>query len=227
MARFEGFGKQALPFFKALAFHQTRDWFEANRALYESDVRQPAIALIEDLAGRFAAAGKKAVPLTGDGRRSLFRLNRDVRFSRDKSPYKTHLGAVLTRSGGKNDPGLLYIHISPEGCWFGGGFYHLEPDKLLLMRKAIAKAGKGFTAVEAALRKGGLELGDDEQMTRLPRGFEEHKGGPLDGALRMRNFVVREAVADKDIFRPVLAERAFDFANRSEALLRFGWKALG
>ena len=86
MSGFNGFGPQALPFFKALKFHQSRDWFEENRALYEADVLEPMIALLDDLTARFA---KKRVPLKADGKRSIFRLHRDVRFSKDKSPYKT------------------------------------------------------------------------------------------------------------------------------------------
>ena len=95
MGDFRGFGPNALAFFKALKFHQSKEWFEANRGLYESDVLQPMVALLEDLTATFA---KKRMPLKADGKRSIFRLNRDVRFSRDKSPYKTHAGALMTRS---------------------------------------------------------------------------------------------------------------------------------
>jgi uncharacterized protein (TIGR02453 family) len=115
---FEGFGAKALPFFKALKFHQSKDWFEENRALYEDDVLKPFVALLEDLTATFA---KGRLPLKADGKRSIFRIHRDVRFARDKSPYKTHAGAVMTRSGSKNDQGLLYIHIDPEGCFAAAG----------------------------------------------------------------------------------------------------------
>jgi len=91
---FNGVGKRALPFFKALAFHQTKDWFEANRAIYEEDVKAPLGALAEDLG---AALAKANIPIKGD-KKSLFRIHRDVRFSKDKSPYKTNAGLALTRS---------------------------------------------------------------------------------------------------------------------------------
>ena len=100
---FQGFGPDALPFFKALAFHQTREWFEENRATYEAQIKAPFGDLVEDLASAFAKSG---IPLRGDRKASLFRLNRDIRFSKDKSPYKTHAGAVLTRGGAKDDAGL-------------------------------------------------------------------------------------------------------------------------
>ncbi len=94
MAEFKGFGKKALPFFKALAFHQSKAWFDENRALYESDVVEPMIALLDDLTAAFA---KKKLPLRADGKKSVFRIHRDVRFAKDKHPYKTHAGAVMTR----------------------------------------------------------------------------------------------------------------------------------
>src|SRR5579862_452722 len=131
---FKGFGPQALPFFRALAFHQTREWFEENRETHETQVKGPFGDLIEDLAAAFA---KARVPLKGDRKASLFRLNRDIRFSKDKSPYKTHAGAVLTRGGGKNDQGLLYIHVAPEECFAAAGFYGPEPGELARLRRAI------------------------------------------------------------------------------------------
>ena len=116
---FSGFGPQAVPFFKALAFHQTKDWFEANRAIYEGEIKGPLGDLVEDLAARFA---KAKTPLKGDRKASLFRINRDVRFAKDKSPYKTNAGAVLSRTGAKNDPGMLYFHVAAEGCFAAAGF---------------------------------------------------------------------------------------------------------
>ena len=223
MARFQGFGPKALAFFKALKFHQSKAWFDENRALYQNDVVEPMVALLEDLAAAFA---KKKIPLKADGKRSIFRIHRDVRFAKDKSPYKTHCGAVMTRSGGKMEQGLLYIHIDPEGCFAATGFYMPEPPDLLRLRKAIAGNGKGFAAVTSALAKGKLELGDDSRLSRIPRGFEALKDGPLDGAIRLKSFIVEEPLPKKLISTAGLADALVDFTKRAEPLLRFGWKAL-
>ena len=112
---FQGFGTQALPFFKALAFHQSKEWFNANRETYERAVKGPMGDLVEDTAARLAQA---KIPIKGDRKSSAFRIHRDVRFSQNKDPYKTHAGVVLTRSGTKNDPGVLYFHLSPTECFF-------------------------------------------------------------------------------------------------------------
>ena len=95
---FQGFGPKALPFFKALAFHQSREWFEANRATYETAVKGPMGDLVEDVAERLRHA---KIPIKGDRKSSVFRIHRDVRFSSNKDPYKTNAGVALTRSGAK------------------------------------------------------------------------------------------------------------------------------
>jgi len=225
MARFRGFGPKALPFFKGLAFHQNKTWFDENRALYESDAREPMVALIEDLTEAFA---KRKIPLKGDGKKSIFRINRDIRFSKDKSPYKTHMGAVMTRSGDKNEPGLLYIHISPDGCFAAAGFYGPEPPELAKIRKAIQTKPARFSAMVTALKKAGLEFSEyEDQLTRVPRGFEALKDGPLDGPIRMKSFIVEEAFADKVVMSPKLLGGIEDFAGRAMPLLKYGWEALG
>jgi len=224
MTQFKGFGPQALAFFKALKFHQSKEWFEGNRALYQSDVLEPMVALLDDLTAAFA---KRRIPLKADGRRSIFRLNRDVRFAKDKSPYKTHAGAVMTRSGTKNDPGLLYVHISPEGCFVAAGFHMPEPQQLNAIRRAIKDKPAKFKTVASALGKAGLPFSADDRLTRVPRGFEDLKGGPLEDAIRLKSFIVEEPLADKLIAAPKLAGSIEAFAGRALPLLKFGWDALG
>ena len=225
MAEFEGFGKDALGFFKALAFHQSKAWYDENKGLYQRDVFDPMIALLDDLTATFA---KRRIPLKADGKRSVFRIHRDVRFARDKSPYKTHCGAVMTRSGTKMDNGLLYLHIGPEGCFTAAGFYMPESTDLARLRKAIAAGGgKKFGAVAAALKKAKLELGSEAQLTRVPRGFETLKGGPLDGVIRLKSFIVEEPLPDQLVMSPKLTDAIVDFTKRAMPLLNFGWTALG
>jgi uncharacterized protein (TIGR02453 family) len=222
MGSFKGFGPKALGFFTALKFHQDKAWFEENRGLYQGDVLDPFVALLEDLSAAFAA---KKIPLKGD-KRSIFRIHRDVRFARDKSPYKTHAGATMTRSGTKMEQGLLYLHIDPEGCFVAAGFHMPEPTDLTKLRRAIAASPKKFAALETSLARGKLALGTESRMTRLPRGFEALKDGPLDGAIRLKSFIVEEPLADSIIRSAKLTDRIVDFAVRAQPLLKFGWAAL-
>lgn len=223
MGGFAGFGPKALAFFTALKFHQDKAWFEENRSLYQSDVLDPMVALLEDLTAAFAV---RKIPLKAAGKRSIFRINRDVRFARDKSPYKTHCGATLTRSGGKLEQGLVYVHIDPEGCFVAAGFHQPEPAELTRLRQAVAAQPKTFQAMEAALAKGRLALGTENQLSRTPRGFEALKGGPLDGAIRLKSFLVEEPLSEAEITSPKLTGKIVDFTLRARPLLDFGWAAI-
>lgn len=223
MGRFPGFGPKALAFFKALKFHQDKAWFEDNRALYQSDVLDPMVALLDDLTEAYA---KKSIPLRAEGKRSIFRIHRDVRFSKDKSPYKTHCGATLTRFGGKLDQGLVYLHIDPEGCFMAAGFHMLEPAELAKLRQAIAGKPAKVAAMQAALQKGRLALTSEFQLSRIPRGFDALKGGPLDGVIRLKSFLVEEPMSQTEIQSPKLAQQILNFTLRARPLLDFGWAAL-
>ncbi len=220
---FEGFGPKALAFFEALKFHQSKAWFDENRDLWESDVMAPMVALIEHLNEEFA---RRDVPLRGDGRRAIFRVNRDIRFSKDKSPYKTHCGAALTRTGDKKDPGLLYIHIDPTGCFAAAGFHQPAPSTLAKLRKVMLARPVDAEALLSRLDKADLALAPFGQLTRMPRGFEALKDGPLDAVVRMKSLVVQEPLPAESITTPALAKTIVDFALRARPVLDFGWRAL-
>jgi uncharacterized protein (DUF2461 family) len=114
---FSGFAAADLAFLSGLAAHNDRDWFMANRAAYDEGLKPTLGQLIAALNPMLEAQG---LPLRGDPKKSLFRIHRDVRFSNDKRPYKTHVSATLTRAGpngewAKMSPGMVYIHIEPDG----------------------------------------------------------------------------------------------------------------
>ena len=220
---FSGFGPQAVPFFKALAFHQTKDWFEANRAIYEGEIKGPLGDLVEDLAARFA---KAKIPLKGDRKASLFRVNRDVRFAKDKSPYKTNAGAVLTRSGTKNDPGLIYIHVAADGCFIAAGFHQPEPAALARLRAAIVRAPKAWKTMVAKLADGGLALTDEYALKRSPRGFETIEDPEIVAAVRNASFICSRDIANARLAKPALVDDVVAFAKDAAPLLKWGWSAV-
>jgi uncharacterized protein (TIGR02453 family) len=220
---FQGFGADALPFFKALAFHQSRDWFEANRETYERAVKGPLGDLVEDVA---ACLKQAKIPIRGDRKTSLFRIHRDVRFSKSKDLYKTSAGAALTRSGGKNDPGVLYFHLSPKECFFAAGFHLPEPDQLGRLRSAAARAPKAFKAMTAKLKKAGLRLSDEDSLKRAPRGFEAIDDPEIAAAIRLKGLICLRPVAEPAIASSRLAEDFCAFARDALPLLTWGWDAL-
>ncbi len=220
---FEGFGPQTLPFFKALAFHQTKEWFEDNRATYESCVKQPMGDFAEDAAARLA---KAKIPIKGDRKSSPFRIHRDVRFAKNKDPYKTNAGVAMTRSGSKNDPGVLYFHLSPEECFFAAGFYRLDPPLIGKLRDAAARAPKAYKHMIAKLAARGLALSDEDALKRPPRGFETIDDPAILTALRQRHFICARDVAAAETREPALVDAFCAFASDALPLLEWGWDAL-
>ncbi|MBV9288362.1 MAG: TIGR02453 family protein [Hyphomicrobiales bacterium] len=220
---FQGFGSEALPFFKALAFHQSKDWFEANREVYENAVKAPMGDLVEETAARLARA---KIPLKGDRKSSLFRIHRDARFSRNKDPYKTNAGAVLTRTGDKSAPGVLYFHLSPEECFFGAGFHAPAPPELARLRAAAPRAPKAFKRMTAKLARTGLELAKEGALKRRPRGFEDIDDPEIELATRLTRFVCLRPAPRPRIHEPSLVDDFCAFASDSLPLLEWGWDAI-
>jgi uncharacterized protein (TIGR02453 family) len=221
---FVGFGPGALPFFAELAQNQDRAWFAEHKTIYERDVKAPLGALIEALAFAFAAHD---IPLTGDARRSLFRIHRDVRFSKDKRPYKTNAGAVMTRDGMKESNGLLYVQVGgEEGSFMAAGFYASEPKELTALRFAVASRPDQWARVTRALAEAGLEFSIGQALSRIPRGFEAYAEAPIAGVLKLRHIVVRRPIAAERLASPDLVADIVEFAEQALPLLRFGWSAL-
>src|SRR5438093_6573002 len=141
---FPGFRPAALSFFKGLREHNDPVWFKPRKAVYEAEVLVPLRQLIVAVGAALEEAGLK---LVGDPQRSIFRIYRDVRFSPDKRLYKTHAGAVLTRSGNKRDPGLLYLHLEPSGSMVAAGVWHPEPPLLARLRRAMLSDRDRFVEI--------------------------------------------------------------------------------
>jgi uncharacterized protein (TIGR02453 family) len=221
---FRGFSPGVFTFFDELAANQNRDWFQANKDRYEAQVRRPMGALVEALAFAFAAHD---IPLTGDAKRSLFRINRDVRFSKDKSPYKTAAGAVLSRDGTKNANGVFYFHVGgPERAFMAIGFYQAEPQDLAAIRHAIAAKPEVWSETEASLIARGLPLSREGAQTRIPKGFETLVGSPVAEALKQRNFIVSRPVPLERLYDPGLIDDVVAIVKAGRPLLEFGWRAL-
>ncbi len=220
---FQGFGDQALPFFKALAFHQTKEWFEENRAIYESCVKGPMGDFAEDAAARLA---KAKIPIKGDRKSSPFRIYRDVRFAKNKDPYKTNAGVAMTRSGSKNDPGVLYFHLSPEECFFAAGFYRLDPPLIGKLRDAAARAPKAYKRMIAKLETRGLALSEEDALKRPPRGLETVDDPAILMAQRQKHFICVRDVSEAETRAPALVDAFCAFASDALPLLEWGWDAL-
>jgi uncharacterized protein (TIGR02453 family) len=175
--RFEGWPKPALQFFHGLKRDNSKAYFEAHRAVYQDLVRQPMEALVSELER----------DLGPDVEVKIFRLNRDLRFSPDKRPYKEHLGAYLsnTRAGG------LYLQISDDGLYMAIGAHEMAADQLTRFRDAVAgREGEKLARIVASLQKDGYEV-TEPSFKRVPAGYPaDHPRGELlrsKGLMASRN----------------------------------------
>lgn len=222
---FRGFTPEVFTLFEGLAAHQSRDWFLDNKAAYDAEVRAPLGALVEALAFAFAAHD---IPLTGDAKRSLFRVNRDIRFSNDKRPYKTNASAVLSRDGTKAGKGILYVQVGgPERSAFvAAGFYGLEPPGIDALRRGMADHPDRWAETEAALTGAALALSREGALVRMPKGYEAFKDDTLGDTLKLRNFTVSRPIPVARLFGPEVIGDILAFTQQALPLLEFGWRAL-
>jgi uncharacterized protein (TIGR02453 family) len=172
------------------------------------------------------ALGQAGLPLAGDPRRGIFRIYRDVRFSPDKRLYKTHAGAVLTRSGGRRDPGVLYIHVAPGESMVAAGFWHPEPALLARLRRAVLSEPDDFLAIAAGLAAAGCPLSSDDKLSRPPRGFEAAKGTAVAEYVGWKSFTAHRMLSDTAMQSSALVDRIADFAHTVLPLLEWGWAAV-
>ena len=222
-AAFHGFRPAAFAFFSELRDNNDPAWFKPRKAVYEAEVLAPFRELIAAVG---AALQQAEVPLVGDPQRSIFRIYRDVRFSPDKRLYKTHAGAVLTRSGNKHDPGLLYLHVAPGESMVAAGFWHPEPGLLTRLRRAILDEPEEFIAIADRLAAPGYPIASDERLSRPPRGFEPAKGTAVAEHVCLKSFTCHTALSEAEMQSPTLVDRIVDFARMTLPLLEWGWSVV-
>jgi uncharacterized protein (TIGR02453 family) len=171
-APFTGFPASAMQFWHELASEMSREWFVANKQRYEDEWVTPMTALLAEVARGLAPVYR---PLAL-GPPKVMRIYRDVRFSRDKTPYKTHIGAVITAAGkamGEGGNAALYVHLGLDEEYVGVGRYQFDAGKLARWRKAVSgKPGEELQRIIGKLRKAGYVVAGHDDAKRVPRGFD-------------------------------------------------------
>jgi uncharacterized protein (TIGR02453 family) len=213
VSAFSRFQPEALTFLKGLKRNNAKPWFEERRPVYERAIRGPLALLAEELDVRFAAVAPEFV---APARRALFRIHRDVRFSRDKSPYKTHAALwVFHRDAGRgvgrdaHGGAGFYFHLEPGASMVAGGFWMPPRPLLAVLRERIAEDPRAFTKlVEApAFKRRFGALTDDEpgvRLMRVPRGFAPDH--PAAHWLRFNSFTASRPLTDTQVLSPRLVE---------------------
>lgn len=227
---FRGFRREAIQFLANLAANNERAWFQPRKAEYERLLKEPLAALVAALAERFSERG---MSLRADRVRSPFRIYRDTRFSRDKSPYKTNIGASfpwvgeqhVPTGGSRIDEGSRhgvggYFHLAPGDIFAGGGMWHPEPTRLGAFRASVVADP---VAVHRALDEPGFvaKFGrvNGDRLKRVPTGFPaDHPDADL---LMLKDVVFGRRLSDDDALSPDLPDLLADSFAAAVPVLRF------
>ena len=226
MSTFAGFEPDAIRFLLELRANNERAWFQPRKAEYERLLKDPLEALCEALGERFRARG---IPLRADAR-SPFRIYRDVRFSKDKSPYKTHVAADFPWVGDGGPPNSAsrtesvhgaggYFHFEPDEGYVGGGMWHPDRPRLEAWRALVVKRPRDVhrvidapTFVSAFGEVGG------ERLKRVPPGFAaDHPEAEL---LKLKDVTFGRSLSDDEILSPALPDTLADAFEAAVPMLR-------
>lgn len=212
-------------FFKDLAKNNHKDWFDTNRKTYEHEVKKPFSAFVEEMIARIAQHEPGLNIKASD---AIMRINRDIRFSKDKTPYNTHMAANISLYGKKDKsyPGF-YFQISPEGIMMAGGVYMADNPTLHRIRQHIAghlsEFAEAYNDKDFKQKFGGLQ---GEQNKRIPPEFQD--ASKKEALIANKQFYYSASLGTEAIISEELPERLMQYylsAKKINAFLQHAWKA--
>lgn len=216
---FEGFPKEGLRFLKKLKRNNNRTWFENHKHEYEELLKLPMQSFIFSLQPQFGAF---APEFDLSPKRSIFRIYRDIRFSNDKTPYKTHIAAHFVPRG--KEKGFVgsgyYFHIEPGEVFIGGGIYMPDADQLKGIRNAVAQHSEEFLSI-LSNRKFKKRFGklEGNKLQRIPKGYDESH--PMAEWLKLKQFFVGVSLPESACYRASLVDTIAAISNDAAPFVKF------
>lgn len=217
-------GPELFSFLEDLKRNNRRDWFEENRERYEKDVREPLLAFVRAFEEPLARISPSMTAVAKKSGGSLFRIHRDVRFSKDKSPYKTWAALQFRHERGKDvhAPGY-YLHLEPDEVFVGAGMWRPASAPLAAVRERIDERPDEWTAARDEVVAAGWELGGDSLKT-APRGYSvDH---PMIEDIRRKDFIVSRPLRQADVTRADFVKRYAELCAETTPFMRFVADAL-
>ena len=215
----------ALGFLRKLKKNNNKPWFDANRDAYTA-AKQEVESFLE---GLIASYGKTDDAISGlTPKECMFRINRDVRFSKDKSPYKLNFGASINPGGKKSTRAGYYLHIEPGQSFVGGGLWMPMPAELAKIRQEIDYNLEEFMGIlkSPSFKKqfGSLYAGEDISLQRVPKGYEADN--PASEYLKLKSYIAMRPLTDEEVCSRTLQKTCMasftalkpllDFINRTQ-----------
>ncbi len=220
------FTPKLFAFLNDLEDNNKREWFKTHQDAYEAHIREPALDFINDFAGPLAKISKHFVADSRTVGGSLFRIQRDTRFSKDKTPYKTNTGMHFRHELAKDvhAPGF-YLHLEPAGCYMGVGIWRPETKVAYRIREAIDENPQAWRkAVRNKRFSDVFRLGGDT-LARPPRGYDEEH--PLISDLRRKDFIASTRLTQKTVTSADFMTVFTDNCKRAVPFMKFLCDAVG
>ena len=201
--------ESTLKFLKRLKRNNNKPWFDKNRAAYD-EAKSDFESFIQSVIDQHSKNDVDLKELVA--RRCIFRINRDIRFSKDKSPYKTNFGASMDRGGRKSGLAGYYFHLEPGRSFVGGGIWMPDPAVVKKIRQEIDYCFDEFNAIMKSKKFkstfGELYTGEDVKLSRVPQGFE--KDNPAGEYLRFKSWLVTTDLSDATLTSKTLLKKTVD-----------------
>ena len=215
------FSGDLFAFLRELEQHNEREWFNANKDRYERELKEPALAFVEDMGYRLPQV---APQLTAD-KRSLFRIYRDTRFAKDKTPYKTHAGIYFRHArAAEADTAGLYVHLEPGHVFLGAGIWHPGSPGLKRIRDALVARSDAWLAAVAAVEPV-WRLADGESLKRAPAGYQPDH--PLIGYIKRKSFAIVSPLTQREVTARGFLDECETRAAQARPFMAFLCQALG
>ncbi|WP_158265246.1 DUF2461 domain-containing protein [Blastopirellula marina] len=219
-----GFTDRSFQLLEELHANNNREWFQPHKQEIGELLLDPFADLLEVTTAKLKDARR---PMIGS-KQTIFRLNRDVRFSKDKRPYKEHVSGLLTPSGSKkDDSALLYAHLAADGGFIASGFYKMETKVLNLFRDRIIEDAKLFRTITRKLLKAGYEFEPFEPLKSMPRGYSEYADHEHAAYLKLKSYVVTKPQTREVWIDGSIVKRLVALHKASGDLYQFGMEAMG
>lgn len=221
------FSEELIDFLVGLSANNEREWFNARKDVYETVLREPALEYIRQVGGPLADISPHVRASDRKQGGSLMRIYRDVRFSRDKSPYKTNVGIQFRHESGKDvhAPGY-YVHISIEECFIGAGSWMPDRDALLAYRRAVSERPREWLALKELAETSEWSIdGHHDMLKRPPRGFSADD--PMIEDIKRKHFIVTHRMEIEDVTAPDFVDYTIDRFKESREWMAFLAKAIG
>jgi uncharacterized protein (TIGR02453 family) len=216
--------QSTLKFLSALKKNNNRDWFLVNKKEYDA-AKEDFIDYVQKLIAGISTFDKKVSGL--EAKNCVFRINRDVRFSHDKSPYKSNMGANMSPGGKKSPSAGYYFHVQPGGSFIAGGMWQPEPDKLKALREDILYDPDDFKKIIGSkeFKKHYGKLSDEDKLKTAPKGFD--KEHPDIELVKYKSYIVVKNLSDKEVLDKNLLKNTLEAYKALKSLNDYLNKSAG